>query len=278
MTLLSAINISEGRDATWLATFDQINGVIDRHSDGDHHRSVVSIVGELDQIVETAIDVATRTVTQVDLRRHEGLHPRFGAVDVVPFVAIGSANQNEAREARDRFAARLENELGVPSFFYGPLSDGSVRALPDLRRDAFKGLLPDVGGPEAHPSAGACAVGVRGPLVAWNLMVDGIDLSTGRAIAQAVRSTQLRAIALALPHGIQISCNLIDPLVFTPADAYDRIVERLDWRAHIQGGELVGTIPAASLAKIDPERWGQLDLAEEKTLEARAASKGISIL
>jgi hypothetical protein len=277
MTLLSAINISEGRDEAWLADYDEFALVVDRHSDPEHHRSVVTIGGEIDEVVDTAIAVAARAIDHVDLTYHEGLHPRLGSVDVVPFVALGSAALDDALVARQRFAERLLQEFDVPSFFYGPLSDGSVRALPDLRRDAFSAISPDMGGPGPHPRAGACAVGVRKPLVAWNLMVSGIDLTTGKAIAKAVRSTQLRAIALEMASGIQISCNLIDPGLFTPADAFDVIQAHFDWRAHIVSAELVGTIPKAVLSKIDEDRWEILDLSPAKTLEACFQAKGISV-
>ncbi len=277
MTLISAINVSEGRDESWLADYDEFALVVDRHTDPEHHRSVITIGGEFDEIIDTAIAVAARAIDHIDLRDHQGLHPRLGAVDVVPFVALGSASINDAVAARQRFAERLAQEFDVPSFFYGPLSDGSIRALPELRRDAFGAIEPDVGPKTAHPSAGACAVGVRGPLVAWNLLVSGIDLATGKTIAKAVRSTQLRAIALPLEQGVQISCNLIDPVVLTPADAFDVITAQFDWRAHIVKAELVGTIPQASLDRIDPDRWESLDLAQDKTLESRFKARGITI-
>jgi glutamate formiminotransferase len=277
MTLMSAINVSEGRDEAWLADYDEFALVVDRHTDPEHHRSVITIGGEFDEIIDTAIAVAARAIDHIDLRDHHGLHPRLGAVDVVPFVALGSATTNDCVAARQRFAERLAQEFDVPSFFYGPLSDGSIRALPELRRDAFGAIEPDVGPKTAHPSAGACAVGVRGPLVAWNLLVSGIDLSTGKAIAKAVRSTQLRAIALPLEQGVQISCNLIDPIVVTPADAFDAITAKFDWRAHVVKAELVGTIPQASLDRIDPTRWESLDLTQDKTVESRLAARGIAI-
>lgn len=277
MTLVSAVNISEGRDEPWLAGYDAFSLVVDRHSDPEHHRSVVTIGGEFDEIIETALAVAGRAIDQIDLNEHRGLHPRLGSVDVVPFVALGNTPVHDALAARQRFAERLFEEFEVPSFFYGPLTDGSVRALPELRRDAFTTITPDMGGPDPHPRAGACAVGVRRPLVAWNLLVSGIDLATGKAIAKAVRSTQLRAIALEMKDGIQISCNLIDPSLVTPADAFDAIYAQFDWRAHIVRCELVGTIPEQVLNKIDPERWESLDLSPEATLEARFRAKGIAI-
>lgn len=277
MTLLSAINISEGRDEPWLHEYDEFALVVDRHSDPEHHRSVITIGGERDEIIETAIAVAARAIDHIDLTGHQGLHPRLGAVDVVPFVALGSAGIEEAIAARQHFAQRLAQEFDVPSFFYGPLDDGSLRALPELRREAFVTLKPEVGPEQPHPTAGACAVGVRGPLVAWNLLLSGIDLATGKAIAKAIRNTQLRAIALPLAQGIQISCNLIDPMVFTPADAFDAIAAHCDWRAHIVRAELVGTIPEASLTRIDPGRWESLDLAPSKTLESRFGAKAIVI-
>jgi glutamate formiminotransferase len=258
------INISEGRRPEVVRHVAGAAGaaLLDIHLDADHHRAVLTVVGE-----EAARAVAAAGVAALDLRAHDGAHPRIGAVDVVPFVALGSTTPDEARAARDRFATWAGDELGVPCFLYGP-----ERTLPAVRRDAWGHLDPDTGPGTPHPTAGAMAVGVRPPLVAYNLWLAEPDLALARALAAEVRGPAVRALGLAVGAHVQVSMNLIDPISVGPAAVYDRVAARTG----IARAELVGLVPAAVLDATGQRRWDELDLAPERTIEQRAADRGIT--
>lgn len=211
---------------------------------------------------------------------HDGAHPRLGVLDVVPFVVLGDADPSEAVGARDDFCTWAGRELHVPCFRYGPLADGSVRTLPEVRRGAFSLIPPDAGPPRPHPTAGATAVGARPVLVAYNLWLggDGACGKLARALAGALRGPAVRALGFELAHGVQVSCNLVDPERVGPATIYDAVAERLEGTsAVIARAELVGLLPATVLARIPSERWERLDLGRDRTIEARMQAAGIPI-
>ena len=251
------INISEGRDLELVAAIADSAGadLLDVHSDPDHNRSVLTVV---DLTAPRAIIRAA--VKRLDLSSHVGVHPRIGVVDVVPFVPLGDATLNEAIAARDATARWIADELHVPVFLYGP-----ERTLPELRRNAFATLAPDLGPDEPHPTAGAVAVGARDPLLAWNLWLAEPDLARAREIAASIRGPGLRALGLAVGDAVQVSMNLTDPATVGPAEIYDRVAAL----APIDRAELVGLAPRAILDGVERRRWAQLDLAEETTIEFR---------
>ena len=252
------MNVSEGRDRAVIAGVAAAGGasVVDVHSDAHHNRSVLTMVGA--GVEEAARAVATEAVRRIDLRLHVGVHPRLGAVDVVPFVPLGGSSMDDAIAARDRFAAWAGDELAVPCFLYGP-----ERTLPDVRRHAFSGLVPDAGPPVAHPTAGAICVGARPVLVAYNVwLARGVPVAVARQVAREIRGPALRALGLDVGGRAQVSINLVDPERLTPADAYDAVAAR----APVERAELVGLVPAAVLAAVPAERWPELDLSADKTL------------
>lgn len=257
------INVSEG---TQLATVDVIarnagDHLLDLHTDRDHNRSVLTLVGEA-----AARAVTTAAVLALDVTHHRGVHPRLGAVDVVPFVPLGAATLDEAVVARDRFAGWLAAELGVPCFLYGP-----ERSLPEVRRRAFVDLAPDVGPPEPHPTAGATAVGARPVLVAYNLWLADGDLERAERIARELRSDRVRALALPVGRTVQVSLNLVAPDAFGPADAYDAVAAR----AAVARAELVGLVPQSVLDRTPVGRWAELDLSADRAIEARLRARGL---
>lgn len=249
--LVSAVNCSEGRVGTALDRLAAAAGrdLLDLHRDEHHHRSVLTLAGE-----DAVRAVATAAVDVIDLRRHTGVHPRLGAVDVVPFVPYGDSTVEEAVAARDRFVAWAAAELALPALVYG----GDGPTLPELRRTARRLLLP-------HPTAGAVAVSARPPLVAFNVWLAAADVALARGVARAIRGPGIRALGLPVDGRVQVSMNLVDPLHVGPADAYDAVA-RL---APVAGAELVGLVPAAVLAAVPPERWEELDLAPDRSVEAR---------
>ena len=216
---------------------------------------MLTLVGE-----EAARAVIAAAVERLDLRAHAGAHPRIGVVDVVPFVPLHDAGMDDAVAARDRCAAWIADELGVPVFLYGP-----ERSLPDVRRGAFRSLEPDLGPDVPHPTAGAVAVGARRLLVAWNAYLAVPDLDRARTIAAAIRGPDLRALGLQVGDEVQVSLNLVAPDRLGPAEAWDLI----ETHAPVAKAELVGLAPRSVLDRTPPERWAQLDLAADRTIEAR---------
>jgi glutamate formiminotransferase/glutamate formiminotransferase/formiminotetrahydrofolate cyclodeaminase len=260
------VNVSEGRrlDAVDLIARTAGRELLDVHVDPHHNRSVLTLVGE-----DAARSVAAATVLSLDLRRHTGAHPRLGVLDVVPFVPLGSATLDDAIGARDRFATWAAGELGLPCFCYGP-----ERTLPEVRRDAFRDLAPDAGPAEPDPQSGAVCVGARPVLVAYNLWLTSPDVALARSIAAEVRAPGVvRALGFAVGDQVQVSLNLIDPLRLGPEQAYALVATQ----ATVARAELVGLIPQAVLDAIDPGEWDRLDLAADRTIEARLAARGLQL-
>ena len=251
------VNLSEGRDLGPLAELAAVAGhdLLDVHTDPDHHRAVFTLVG-----IDAPRAVTRLAVEILDLRTHEGVHPRFGVVEVVPFVPLAGSSLEESVAARDEYAAWAADTLGLPCFLYGP-----ERSLPEVRRTAFTTLAPDFGPGVPHRTAGSVAVGARPVLVAYNLWLADADLALAGTIASAVRGPQLRALAFQVGRHVQVSMNLIAPDELGPADAYDLVARH----ATIERAELVGLVPSGVLHRIDPARWSQLDLAIDRTIEWR---------
>lgn len=287
MILECVVNVSEGRDLTVTERIAAAADgcILDTHSDRDHHRSVLTLA-EAPQLLEHAVrDVARRAVAEIDLRTQRGVHPRLGSLDVVPFVCLAyekdtlrDADSAPARLARDDFAKWCAHELRVPCFLYGTFADGRVRTLPEIRRRAFTTLAPDWGPAQPHPTAGAVAVGARPLLVAYNLFLAGGDVGLARAVAAELRGPTVRALGLEVAGRPQVSCNLVDPWRTGPAAAYDRVAALLaaaPGAVTIERAELVGLVPAGVLASIPPERYDQLDVGPDRTIEARLSLAGL---
>ncbi|HUP86170.1 MAG TPA: hypothetical protein VM143_10930 [Acidimicrobiales bacterium] len=254
------INISEGRRLDVVAAVGAAAGdhLLDVHTDSHHHRSVLTLAGP--EVEPAAFAVVAEAIARIDLRDHDGVHPRLGAADVVPFVPLDRSTIDDAVGARDRLSERITTELDVPCTRYGP-----ERSLPDVRRHATTEV-------EGHPSAGICCVGARPVLVAYNLWLrDGARLDDARRIANEVRRPTLRTLGLQVGDAVQVSCNLIDPWTTGPDAAFDAVAAR----AVVARAELVGLVPARVLHAIAPSRWSQLDLSPSTTIEARLSRAGL---
>jgi len=255
------INISEGRNHAVIDSLAQscAGDLLDIHSDPDHNRSVFTLVG-----VEAPRALARAAVATLSLGDHSGVHPRIGVVDVVPFVPLVDSTMHDAQKARDEFAAWAAEELHVPSFLYG-----TERTLPDIRKNAWTSLFPEVGLNAPHPTAGAMCVGVREPLVAYNLWLEDVDLEKTRRIASAVRTASIRTLGLQVGAFTQVSVNLIQPMVAGPNDVFEAVSQH----AKVHHAELVGLLPASVLATIPRARWEDLDLSVERTIEWRVTNR-----
>lgn len=300
MGLECVANVSEGQDLALIERLDAAaaGALIDRHADPDHHRTVFTLAGTDESVEAAARRLAAAAVAAIDIADHDGQHPRIGVVDVVPFVpmvraaplsaggagspaATGRLDMGPALDAavaaRDRFARWAWSELGVPCFLYGPLPGGGERSLPEVRRSAFSDLAPDTGGSRPHPTAGACAVGARRFLVAYNLWVAGGDVDLVRAVARAIRGPAVRAIGLDLSGRLQVSCNLVDPITVGPAEVHDRVALLLEAAgAAVDRCELVGLLPSAVLEAVPRPRWAGLGLGPEETIEGRLEERAVS--
>jgi glutamate formiminotransferase len=266
LPLESVPNFSEGRDEVALAALrDSMSRparLLDVHADRDHHRSVYTLVGTGEELVETLLAGIRRAVELIDLRRHEGAHPRVGAADVVPLVPLRPEQEPAARAAALALGDRIAADLELPVFFYGQLTE-------DRREPAFfrqggpaglQGrvtageLRPDRGPDALHASAGAVLVGVRRPLIAFNVNLRASDVEVAREIARLVRERDggfpgVRALGLDLPSAglVQVSMNVTDWEASALHEIVERIVDEAEARgAEVVGSELVGLMPAGA--------------------------------
>ena len=262
--LESVPNFSEGRDRATIDALAEALGsrarLLDVHADEDHNRSVFTLVGSEDELVEALLLGIACARERIDLRRHEGAHPRIGAADVVPLVPLAPEDFGRARKAALRLAERVGAELGLPTFLYGEL--GAERGPAFFRRggpeelqqriDAGE-LTPDFGPARLDERAGGVLVGARGPLIAFNVNLRG-SLDAAREIAGLVREhgggfPGVRALGLDLPRAglVQVSMNVED----FEAAALHEIVARVEQEAaergaEVVGSELVGLMPAGA--------------------------------
>ena len=267
------INLSEGRDAQLLGELRATcaRSLRDLHADSFHNRSVFTLINEHETLTIDVRALVGAAFASLDLTRHEGVHPRFGVVDVVPFVALEPQDFDEAVSLRDETALWIADAFSVPVFLYGPVN-GVLRTLPEVRKSAFNALAPDFGPQRASAARGASAVGARGLLVAWNLWLRGVTLDEARRIARTLRRPEVRALAFQVGDLVQVSCNLIAPLLVGPSVVFDHVRSLLPDGGSIDRAELVGLAPKALLAMQDRSRWSQLDLSEERTIEGRLAA------
>jgi glutamate formiminotransferase / 5-formyltetrahydrofolate cyclo-ligase len=306
-------NVSEGRRpevvdeiVAAFAGADPAVLVLDRSSDADHNRTVLTLAGPGPALVEAAVAGARACARLVDLNTHRGVHPRLGALDVLPFVPLGRATRLAGAADPDLDCAalaglagrRVAAEAGVPVYLYGAAARRPERAaLPAVRGRGFEAVraalaageaarAPDLGGPGLHPTAGATAVGAREVLIAFNVVLAGAGLELARRIAARVRERDgglpaVRAMGVALkdrggppeePGLVQVSMNLLDHRLTPPAAAFAAVAE-LAGRAgaRVVASEIVGLVPAAALAGVDPADLLLAGFTPDLILEERLA-------
>jgi glutamate formiminotransferase len=294
LKVLEAVpNFSEGRDlekverlVRRIAEYDV--EVLDWSADPDHHRSVVTFIGEPDDVVDAAVAAADFAAGHIDLRGHRGVHPRVGALDVLPFVPVHGATMDDAVRAARRAGERIAAS-GVPVWFYGAASRPPGRGLAELRRGGFEGMLggfPEgreadlpLGALGAHPTAGVTCVGARQVLLAWNVFVRGIDTEVAREIAARIRERGggfpgLRALGLFLERQgrLQISMNLEDPYGTPPLDVFDAIASAVRAAGgEIVATEVIGLMPDTLVQPGSAGRLHLLDPGEARVLSHRVA-------
>jgi glutamate formiminotransferase len=263
--------------------------LLDVHADPDHHRSVYTLVGSGSELVETLVAGIRRAVEVTARRETLGAPPGGGAADVVPLVPLRPEQEPEARSAALELADRIGDELELPVFFYGRLTDDALEpaffrkgGTDELQRRIDAGeLLPDRGPNRLHATAGAVLLGVRRPLIAFNVNLRAESVEVAREIASLVRERDggfpgVRALGLDLPSAgiVQVSMNVTD----WEAAALHEIVERVAAEAEVRGAEvigseLVGLMPAGAAVDaagavlridgFDPSRVLELRLLDE---------------
>lgn len=251
-------NFSEGRDPAVIeAVVDAVRqtpGVrlADWSADPDHNRLVVTFVGPPDAVQAAALAAAAVAVERIDLRKHLGVHPRLGAIDVLPFVPLQGMTLAQCATLAQTAGGALAGRFALPVFFYEAASP-DARSLPEIRKSAFAALTPDCGPAIPHPTAGAVVVGARGPLIAFNVNLATADLSAARTLARELRGLPslpgIRALGLRLPsRGItQVSMNLTRPAE-TPLLAVFGYIERRaqELGTSVTESEVIGALPGLS--------------------------------
>lgn len=286
-------NFSEGRDREKVdyivEAFRAKKDVklLDYSSDEDHNRTVVTVIGEPEALGDAMVEAARRATEVIDMTKHQGQHPRMGAVDVVPFIPVRNCTIEEADATAKSVAKRMGEELGIPCFLYEKSASAPHRAnLADVRKGQFEGMAekltrpewqPDFGSAHIHPTAGVTAVGARMPLVAFNINLDTPNLDIATAIAKKVRYINggfrfVKAMGVALEERniVQVSMNLTD---FTRTAVY-RVFETVKMEArrygvNVVGSEVIGLVPMQALVDC-AEYYLQIEnFSTDQILESR---------
>lgn len=289
-------NFSEGRDLSTVDLLvDAMSGVpgawiLDRTSDADHNRSVITLAGEPEAVAEAAIRGAGAAADLIDMTRHTGVHPRIGATDVIPFVPLEGVSIDECVTLARRVGQALWDRFGIPVYFYEAAATRPERVnLENIRRGQFAGLRddalrdpdrsPDIGEPRLHPTAGATAVGARKLLIACNILLNTGDVGVAKQIARAIRYSSgglryVKAIGVELESrgSAQVSINLTD-FDQTPLHRVFEMVRREAERhgCAVAGTEIIGLIPRKAL-EVAAEYYLQIEkFSPAQVLENRLA-------
>lgn len=278
-------NFSEGRDAAKVrAIVDAIGGVegvllLGYESDADHNRSVVTFAGPEEAVMEAAIRGAGRAADLIDLREHQGVHPRVGAADVIPFVPMQDATMEQCVEIAHRAGAEIWRRFGIPVYFYESAARiPGRRRLEKVRRREFDGLPPDIGDIASHPSAGASVVGARDFLIAFNVNLKTTDVAVAQALARKIRESSggfpfVKAMGryLASRNCAQISMNFTN-FAETPLE---RVYQAIAGETEVASSQLVGFVPRKAF-EMFPEFFRRAEnFNESRVIENRIRELGL---
>jgi glutamate formiminotransferase len=288
-------NVSEGRDPAHLARFAAAVtatprvALADVHADPDHHRSVFTFLGPPADVAAAVLALAEAVLAEVDMREHRGIHPRIGALDVVPFVPVAAMTMAEAVRLAHSTGRALADRHALPVYYYAEAARvPDRRTLRELRHGEYEGLAARLASPGGEPDegpsrfdarAGAMLIGARDVLVAYNVWLAGDDLATARTVARAVRASRgglpaVQALGLPLPsrRRVQVSMNLLDYRVTPIPAVFDRVAEECAHvGATIERAELVGLAPRAAFAGRTPASVGLVDFTASQALDTHLA-------
>jgi glutamate formiminotransferase len=256
-------NFSEGRDAAIVRAIEDAIAsarvlVLRSEMDADHNRSVITFAGAPDAVSEGALRGIAIAVERIDLRKHKGVHPRMGAADVVPFVPLEGSTLADCVAIARHTGEEVWKRFKVPVYFYESAAMGPDRRMLEYcRRGGFESpcVAPDLGGPELHPSAGACIIGARKILIAFNINLQTDDVKVAREIARTIRASSggmpfVKALGLPLAaRGLaQVSMNLTDFEQTPLHEVFDAVEREAAARGvAIAGSEIIGLVPKKAL-------------------------------
>lgn len=273
-------NFSEGRNPETVEQIAAAIGsvetacVLDRHIDPDHNRSVITLIATAERVVEAAFAGVKRASELIDMRRHEGVHPRLGATDVLPFVPIRGVTIDDCVALAHETGRMIAHELSIPVYYYERAALHPDRVnLEDVRRGARSQMVPDEGPDRFHESAGAIVVGARPFLIAFNVVLRSDDVAVARSIARTIRARNgglpfLKALGFQLQtrNLVQVSMNLVNYEVTGMGHAYDAIRREADvLGVDIASTEIVGLVPRNALDR-DAEYFRKLEKFSEETI------------
>ncbi|MGH2377420.1 MAG: glutamate formimidoyltransferase [Candidatus Limnocylindria bacterium] len=284
-------NVSEGRRSDVIdrlaAVVGSVPGVrlLDRTSDADHNRSVLTFAGPAEPVEAAAHALVDAALGEIDLREHKGEHPRLGAVDVVPFVPLAGTTMEECVTIARRFGHAAAERHQLPVYFYARAASRPERArLPDIRRPQFEGLqdlmatthVPDAGPSRVHPTAGALVTGARPPLIAFNIELDTTDVALAKRIAREIRESsgglpavQALGFALTDPPRAQVSMNLLDVSVTSLTRVWREVESRArDAGVAILRGELIGLMPLDAAVGVTADALKLEGLTRDRIVES----------
>ncbi|MBS3994881.1 MAG: glutamate formimidoyltransferase [Alkaliphilus sp.] len=286
-------NFSEGRDLDKIEkivnSFRGKNGVklLDYNRDEDHNRVVVTVVGEPEAVKNAVLEAIGVAILVIDMTKHEGQHPRMGAVDVVPFIPIKNVSMTEAVELAKELAKEASEKYNLPIFLYEKAAANPGREnLANVRKGEFEGMndkmkqsewTPDYGPQSIHPTAGVTAVGARMPLVAFNVNLSTNDLDVANKIAKNVRFMggglrYCKAIGIELKDRgiVQVSMNMTDYTKTALYRSFELIkIEAKRYGVNIVGSEIIGLLPMEALIDTAVYYLGVEDFSMEQILETR---------
>jgi len=261
-------NFSEGRQREVVDAIARaiaaVPGValLDKEMDANHNRSVITFIGSRAEVAEAAFAAARTAVERIDMNQHHGEHPRVGALDVLPFVPISGVTMDDCVALARSVGKRIADELRVPVYLYeAAATRPDRRALPDVRHGEYEGLKaeigtnpdrrPDFGPSRMHPTAGACIVGARPILIAWNVNLATKDVAVAKRIAKAIRESDgglpaVRAKGFELTDKgmVQVSMNMVDYSRTNLVQAFEAIRSLAhDAGIEIAESEIIGLVP-----------------------------------
>ncbi len=293
-------NFSEGRNTeTIRALIDAVQAVprvalLDHTMDADHHRAVLTFAGAPDAVAEAAFQAAKIATARIDLRRHQGGHPRVGATDVIPFVPLRGVTMEDCAAVARRVGERIGRELGTPVFLYEQAAARPDHTrLESIRLGGLSGLAhrlktdpdwaPDFGPRRLHPTAGATVVGARRILVAFNVNLGTSDLDIAKAVAKTVRQSSgglahVKAIGVPLAGRglVQVAMNLVN-IEQTPVHAAFEAVRREAEKrgVRVAGSELIGLVPRQAVLQAEASGLSIEAFDPCKVLETKLEQAGL---
>ena len=286
-------NISEGRRQDVIeACVDQIRTtpgctLLNYSSDPNHNRTVISYIGDAKGVEEASVKLAKKAVELIDLTKHTGEHPRMGCVDVMPFVPIKDATNEDCIRLSEKVGERIAEEADLPVFLYEMSARKAARKnLATVRKGQFEGMAekvkdpewePDFGGARIHPTGGVVAVGARPPLVAYNLNLSTSDVQIAKNIAKIIREkdgglANVKAMGFMLEdRGIaQVSINMTDYTRTALYRAFELVrIEARRYGVSIVGSEIIGLVPMEALIDTASYYLGLENFSMQQVLEAR---------